>query len=40
MWQDGLPQAVEAGLAPFRDRLEEAYSPVMNVVEVGLVEHD
>jgi hypothetical protein len=40
MWEDGLPEAVAAAFAPFRDRLEAAYSPVMNVVEVGLVEHE
>lgn len=40
MWQDGLPRPMADALEPFRDRLEEAYSPVMNVVEVGLVEHD
>ncbi len=40
LWQDGPPVVVSAGLEPFRARLEEAYSPVMNVVEVGLVERD
>ncbi len=40
MWQDDLPAATAAGLEPRRDRLEAAYSPVMNVVEVGLVEQD
>ncbi|MFO7607930.1 MAG: hypothetical protein R6X35_01850, partial [Candidatus Krumholzibacteriia bacterium] len=36
MWQDGLPEPMADALAPFRDRLEATYSPVMNVVEVGL----
>ncbi len=40
MWQDGLPEPIAAGLEPFRDRLEAAYSPVMNVVEMGLAEND
>ena len=40
MWQDNLPAAIAAGFEPYREQLEAAYSPVMNVVEVGMVEHD
>ena len=40
MWQDGVPAAIAAGLEPYRDRLDAAYLPVMNVVEMGLAEHD
>ncbi|MFO7609729.1 MAG: hypothetical protein R6X35_11145, partial [Candidatus Krumholzibacteriia bacterium] len=40
MWQDGLPEPMADALVPYRDRLEDTYSPVMNVVEVGLVDHD
>ncbi|MEB3323487.1 MAG: hypothetical protein VKI81_11745, partial [Synechococcaceae cyanobacterium] len=29
MWQDGLPESAAASLAPFRERLEAAYTPVM-----------
>ena len=40
MWEGGLPPDVADGLAPFRDRLEASYSTVINVVDVGLVEHE
>ncbi len=40
LWQDGLPEAAQQVLESFRGDLEAAYSPLMNVVEVGLVEHD
>ena len=40
MWQDGLPAPIVAGLEPHRDRLEAAYLPVMNVVEMGMTDHD
>lgn len=40
LWQDSLPAPDEAVLAPFRADLEASWSPMMNVVEVGLVEHD
>jgi hypothetical protein len=34
VWEDGLPPALEASLAPFRDRLEPAYSPSTNCFEL------
>ena len=34
-WQDGLPAATAASLAPYRDRLEAAYSPVTNAFELS-----
>jgi len=40
VWEEGLPEAVAAALEPFRGRLEASYSPIMNVVEVGLVENE
>ena len=33
-WQDGLPEQMTAVLAPFRDRLEAAYSPATNPFEL------
>ena len=40
MWQAGLPAPIVAGLEPYREQLDAAYLPVMNVVEMGLAEHD
>lgn len=34
-WQDGLPPAIEAALAPYRDRLERTYDPALNLFELG-----
>jgi hypothetical protein len=33
-WQDGLPEAFAVGLEPYRDRLEESYSPATNPFEL------
>ncbi len=33
-WQDGLPEAFAVGLDPYRDRLEESYSPATNPFEL------
>jgi hypothetical protein len=33
-WQDGLPEALATGLEPYRDRLEESYSPATNPFEL------
>ena len=33
-WQNGLPEALAVGLEPYRDRLEESYSPATNPFEL------
>ena len=40
MWEQDVPAPIALGLEPWRGRLEEAYSPVMNVVEIGMADHD
>ncbi len=35
-WQDGLPEVIEERLQPFRRRLEESYSPLVNPLELEL----
>jgi hypothetical protein len=35
-WKDGLPQATESSLLPYRQRLEAAYSGMCNAVEIGV----
>ena len=35
-WQDGLPDALEASLRPFRGRLEVGYSKILNSLEMVL----
>ncbi len=35
-WQDGLPKGIEDTLQPFRQRLEDSYSPLVNPLELGL----
>jgi len=37
LWQDGLPDVLEASLKPFRGRLEVSYSKVLNALE-GVLE--
>ena len=34
-WQDGLPEAIESSLRPFRDRLEAGFSPMADVFEIS-----
>ncbi len=36
LWEEGLPPAISASFAPFADRLEESYIPILNLMEVGL----
>jgi len=36
LWQDGLPDVLEASLKPFRARLEVTYSKVLNALEMAL----
>ena len=36
LWQDGLPDVLEASLKPFRGRLEVSYSKVLNALETAL----
>jgi hypothetical protein len=33
-WQDGLPEVLEASLEPYRVRLEETYSALVNPIEI------
>jgi hypothetical protein len=40
LWQDGLPEGIEAALEPFRPRLEPTWSPSTNRVELPLAEHE
>ncbi len=35
-WQDGLPRGIEDTLQPFRQKLEDSYSPLVNPLELGL----
>ena len=35
LWQDGLPDVLEASLKPFRGRLEVSYSKVLNALEMA-----
>jgi len=37
LWEEDFPEAIRASLEPFRVRLDESYSPILNVVEVGMV---
>jgi hypothetical protein len=39
LWEEGLPEQLRDSLEPYRDRLEESYAELMNVVELGLVNH-
>ncbi len=39
LWEDGLPEAVAAGIAPYAEELEAAYIPILNLVEMGLMEN-
>ena len=34
-WQDGLPAVIESSLKPFRQRLEEGYSRLLNSLEIS-----
>lgn len=36
LWQDGLPDVLEASLKPFRGRLEASYNKVLNALEMAL----
>jgi len=40
LWQDGLPEAIEAALEPFQQRLEATWSASTNRVELPLAEHE
>ena len=35
-WQGGLPAAIEASLQPFRTKLEQSYSPLINPLELEM----
>ncbi len=37
LWEEGLPEPIRASLAPFAERLDESYSPILNVLEVGMI---
>lgn len=34
LWQDSLPEVIEASLRPYRDQLEASYNPMTNPLEV------
>jgi hypothetical protein len=36
LWEDDLPEAIAASLAPFAHRLDESYIPILNVIEIGM----
>lgn len=38
-WRDGLPEPLERSLEPYRERLEDSYSPLCNPLEAGLQQH-
>lgn len=40
LWEEGLPAPLRDSLEPFRDRFDASYDSLLNVVEMGLVDHD
>ncbi len=36
IWQDGLPEVIQKSLEPYRQRLEDSYSPMTNALEISL----
>lgn len=40
LWQDGLPEAIESSLRPFRAPLEATWSASTNRIELPLAEHE
>ena len=36
IWQDGLPEVIKKSLEPYRQRLEDSYSPLTNALEIAL----
>jgi hypothetical protein len=40
LWEDGVPDPLRDSLEPFRESLEASYVPVMNAVELGIMDHD
>lgn len=34
LWQDGLPEVIEASLRPYREQLEASYNPMTNLLEM------
>jgi hypothetical protein len=40
LWQDGLPEAIESSLRPFRAPLEATWSESTNRIELPLAEHE
>ncbi|PID80793.1 hypothetical protein CSB20_05680 [bacterium DOLZORAL124_64_63] len=39
LWEEGLPEAVAASIAPYAEELEAGYIPILNLVEMGLMEN-
>ena len=37
LWEENFPEAIRRSLEPYRVELDESYSPVLNVLEVGMV---
>ncbi len=40
LWEDGLPEVIRASLEPFAEELDLSYSPILNVLEVGMVDQN
>jgi hypothetical protein len=39
LWQDGLPEVIEASLRPYRDQLEASYNPLTNALEMMIQQY-
>lgn len=39
LWQDGLPEVIEASFHPYRDQLEASYNPMTNLLEIAFNQH-
>jgi len=35
-WEGGLPEVIAASLEPYRDRLDDSYSPLCNEVDLAV----
>lgn len=40
LWEEGLPEVIRQSVLPYTSRLDESYSSVLNVVELGMVNQD
>ena len=37
LWEESFPEAIRMSLEPYRVELDESYSPILNVLEVGMI---